>query len=66
MGLIFGFGDPAYPMVAGTDYKITTVNAMIGKEAIAVFNSSYLSTIFSVLLKSLYCKYYIYTLLPFF
>jgi ABC-2 type transport system permease protein len=53
MGLIFGFGDPAYPMVAGTDYKITTVNAMIGKEAIAVFNSSYLSTIFSVLLKSL-------------
>lgn len=53
MGLIFGFEDPSYPIVVGTDYKITTVNAMVGKQAIAVLNSSYLITILSVIVKSL-------------
>lgn len=53
MGVIFGFGDPSYPMAVGTDYKITTLNAMVGKEAIAVFNSSYLTTMISFIFKSL-------------
>ncbi|NLM34089.1 MAG: ABC transporter permease subunit [Clostridiales bacterium] len=53
MGLIFGFENPSYPMVVGTDYKITTINAMVGKEAIAVFNSSYITTLLSVVVKSL-------------
>ncbi|NLZ49923.1 MAG: ABC transporter permease [Clostridiales bacterium] len=53
MGLIFGFGDPLYPIAVGTDYKITTLNAIVGKEAIAVFNSSYLTSTIVFLLKSI-------------
>lgn len=53
MGLIFGFGDPSYPISFGTDYNITTLNAMQGKEAIPVFNSSQVTTLLNFVISSI-------------
>lgn len=40
MGIIFGFGDLSYPVAVGTKYKEGVLNALVGKEMLAVYGSS--------------------------
>lgn len=51
MGIIFGFGNLSYPVASGTKYKAEVLNALAGKQMVAVYGSSSIITMGSLILK---------------
>lgn len=52
MGLIFGFGNPLYPIIAGTRYRfIANSNSSMGKQLMGIYGTSYIIPMWKYLIR---------------